>query len=143
LSTRQSSRHLTAPLYRITAGRSGDAVQMPRNSPLPHSRVCRNTFMADRPSKISVVRRRLDTVNAQIAAHPLRSDQFVLARAVVARTQSAGDEAVKSALREQALPAPRVQMRMMALGLASLARLNRRRIRLERQVAQLDRDSSD
>lgn len=87
--------------------------------------------MSAEPSDRSAARERLDRVNARIAAHPLSSDEFRRAREVVAGTPSQEREQVEAALRAENLPSLRTQTRMMFLGLASLARLNRKRIALE------------
>ena len=89
------------------------------------------------PSAIAAARARLEQVNAKIAAHPLSSVRFVRAREVVSAAGDAERDAVEASLRAQELPSLAEQGRMLALGLVSLARLNRKRLRLEKKLSML------
>ncbi|WP_152970010.1 hypothetical protein [Arthrobacter sp. Edens01] len=79
--------------------------------------------------------RQLDQINRRIAKHPLNSEKFTRARALMREAPAEERGTVSAALREQDLPSVPTQMRMMLFGLTSLARLNRRRIKLEEQLA--------
>ena len=89
--------------------------------------------MDDERSK-DIAHRRLEQVTARLRAHPLNSDEFTRAREVVRVHADQGREAVEGALRAEDLPSPGKQSRMLLFGLPSLARLNRKRIELERRA---------
>ena len=89
------------------------------------------------------VRRQLEEVNRRLRNHPLNSDEFTRARALMKGTSPEDRAEVNAALREQGLPGVGTQMRMMLFGLGSLARLNRRRLRLENLLGGHDADGQD
>jgi len=91
--------------------------------------------MASSQSAAVALRERLERINSRIAAHPLNSEQFLRARAVVSQAGDAERSEVDATLREQGLPGLGAQTKMMMVGLASLARLNRKRIRLEEKLS--------
>ena len=91
--------------------------------------------MAPNHEKLATLQARLAEVNARIAAHPLNSAEFARAREVGAAKTDEDAAAVNAELAAQGLPTLGRQARMMALGLTSLARLNRKRIRLEESIA--------
>ncbi|MDO9377667.1 MAG: hypothetical protein Q7T56_02375 [Nocardioidaceae bacterium] len=91
---------------------------------------------------LAAARRGLTEVNDRIGAHPLRSQEFLRAREVMAAASEEDADAVDDALRRQGLPGRGRQLRMMALGLTSLARLNRKRLALEARIAELEADDA-
>lgn len=92
--------------------------------------------MADENAQRASVQRRLDQVNRRLQNHPLNSEKFLRARALMKESSVENHAEVSAALREQGLPGLGAQMRMMALGLPSLARLNGKRLRLENMLNQ-------
>ena len=91
--------------------------------------------VTDHPTALAAARERLVDVNQWIAAHPLNSTDFRRARALVGTMPEADRTEIESALRDRGLPSLGKQTKMLALGVTSLARLNRKRIRLEKRVA--------
>ena len=89
----------------------------------------------------AAVRLQLDSVNRRIEKHPLNSEKFTRARALMQESSVEHRETVSAALREQGLPEIGTQMRMMLFGLGSLARLNRRRLRLDAALSQNDQQA--
>lgn len=90
------------------------------------------------PHDLTAARRTLERVNARIAAHPLNSARFVRALAVSAEHALQGKQQMEDALRAENLPGSVTQVRMLAFDSIGLARLNRRRIRLEHTIARLE-----
>ncbi|KPN16326.1 hypothetical protein AO716_15715 [Arthrobacter sp. Edens01] len=102
---------------------------------LPLSAGCYSGPMPKDTADPVAVCRQLDQINRRIAKHPLNSEKFTRARALMREAPAEERGTVSAALREQDLPSVPTQMRMMLFGLTSLARLNRRRIKLEEQLA--------
>ncbi|MCC9176817.1 MULTISPECIES: hypothetical protein [unclassified Arthrobacter] len=94
--------------------------------------------MANENAQRASLQRQLDSMNRRIQDHPLNSEKFTRARALVKESSVEDRVEVSATLREQGLPGVGAQMRMLALGLASLARLNRKRLRLENMLSELD-----
>lgn len=94
--------------------------------------------MATTAAKVDAARAKLEAVTARISAHPLNAAPMVEAREFAAEYRDSGMDAVNRALLERNLPSTSEQSKALLLGLASLARLNRRRIRLEARVAALE-----
>jgi hypothetical protein len=92
--------------------------------------------MAD-TSELAQAQLKLDATNARIAAHRLNSTAMTDARAVVKEHRDEGKDAVVQALSERALPTAAQQGKALVLGLPSLARLNRKRLKLEDLVSRL------
>lgn len=65
----------------------------------------------------AAVRLQLDSVNRRIEKHPLNSEKFTRARALMQESSVEHRETVSAALREQGLPEIGTQMRMMLFGL--------------------------
>ena len=82
----------------------------------------------------AAVRRQLDKVQRRLAEHPLNSDEFTRARALIKEMPDADRTSVEAALQAQGLPGFGRQTRLLLVGLPSLARLNRRRLRLEAKL---------
>lgn len=80
------------------------------------------------------VRRKLEDVDAQISAHPLHSDSFEEARRLGAERVHDDPRSLDNELRSRGLPTLAKQARMIAFGTPSLARLNRKRLKLEQQL---------
>mgnify|MGYP004510177547 CR=1 FL=1 len=97
--------------------------------------------MPDTNAKISALRHQLEAVNARIAGHPLQSETFLRARSVAAERTEGDARELNETLRRQGLPTLGAQARMVATGAGSLARLNRRRIRLEKRLAAYGHDT--
>ena len=74
---------------------------------------------------------RLHHVRARIAAHPLMDPRMQEARRIVKESRVEDRRLVTTELRERNLPTMRQQVMTMIVGLPSLARLNRERIKLE------------
>lgn len=90
------------------------------------------------PDNLAAAHRKLARLNARIAAHPLNSARFARALEVSAEHASHGRQQMEDALRAENLPGWLRQMRMLAFDSIGLARLNRRRIRLEHTIARLE-----
>jgi hypothetical protein len=76
----------------------------------------------------------LDGINARIDAHALNAPPMKAAREVATEYRDGGKEAVERELAERSLPGAAVQGKALVLGLASLARLNRKRLKLENRL---------
>lgn len=87
---------------------------------------------------LAACRKRLEAINARIDQHKLNSPQMKAAREVVAENRDEGRQAVEQALSERGLPTTAEQGRALLLGLTSLARLNRKRVKLENRIAHLE-----
>ncbi|WEO76404.1 hypothetical protein BJQ94_13650 [Cryobacterium sp. SO2] len=94
----------------------------------------------DETSDRAQTQRQLDTITARIDAHVLNSQRMTDARQVTAEHRDAGKGAVEQALSERGLPGAAEQGRALVFGLASLARLNRKRLRLETRIAAMEPD---
>jgi len=81
----------------------------------------------------------LADINRRIDNHPLNTSPIKDAREVVAEHRDAGKDAVEVALSERALPSTVEQGKALVLGVASLWRLNRKRVRLENRISRLER----
>ena len=92
--------------------------------------------MVGENAETASIRRQLEEVNRRLRDHPLNSEEFARARALMKDTSVEDHTAVAAALREQGLPGVGTQMRMMLFGLTSLARLNRKRLHLENLLSQ-------
>lgn len=88
-------------------------------------------------AELAKAQHQLDAINARIEAHALNAEPMKSARAVTAEHRDAGRDAVEQALAERGLPGAAEQGKALLLGLASLARLNRKRIRQEGRVTRL------
>ena len=93
--------------------------------------------MAD-TSRLEKARDELRAVRERIDQHPLNAAEFLEARSVIAEHQESEREAVVAELERRSLPSLGAQNRALVLGLTSLARLNRKRIRLEERIAKLE-----
>jgi len=98
--------------------------------------------MVDNDSRRDTLRRRLAIVNERIAEHPLSSEEFTRARAVVAQRTDDGPQAVNAELRAQGVPSLGAQARLIVRRAGSLARLNRKRLRLETRIREAERPRS-
>ena len=74
----------------------------------------------------------------QIADHPLNAPDMLAARAVVKEHRAGGRDAIEAELAQRGLPRLSAQSRTLFSGLTSLARLNRKRIRLEQRASELE-----
>lgn len=83
-------------------------------------------------------RSRLSAVNARIDNHALNRSPLKKAREVVAKFPDADKAVVERELASRQLPGLAAQGRALLFGLASLARLNRRRLKLENKIAKLE-----
>jgi hypothetical protein len=93
--------------------------------------------MSSNAHKLLAAEGLLAVANRRIEQHPLNSGPLKEARDYVSEHRSEGREAVDQALSERGLPTTAMQGRAMLRGLTSLARLNRKRIKLERRIAHL------
>lgn len=96
--------------------------------------------MVDENAQRASVQRQLDQVNRRLLDHPLNSEKFTRARALMKESSAEDQDEIRAALQKRGLPGVGTQMRMMALGLPSLARLNRQRLRLENRLSGFDAD---
>ena len=85
-------------------------------------------------AKRAPTQQQLDVINARIDAHALNTAPMKAAREVTAEYRDGGKDAVEKALADRGLPGTAVQGKALVLGLASLARLNRKRIKLENRL---------
>ena len=92
----------------------------------------------DTTSELAKARNRLRDVQRRIADHPLNAPEMLEARALAAEDRDGDREAVGSELARRGLPSIGAQSRALVLGLTSLARLNRKRIRLEQRIEELE-----
>ena len=92
----------------------------------------------DTTRRLAEAREQLRSVQARIAGHALNAPEMRAARAVAAKHRDGDRAAVEDELARRGLPSLGAQSRALALGLTSLARLNRKRIRLERRIAELE-----
>ncbi|AWB85617.1 hypothetical protein C3E77_02580 [Mycetocola zhujimingii] len=95
------------------------------------------TRMSD-TGRLAKARDELRRVRERIDQHPLNDPAFLEARSVIAEHQESEREVVAAELARRNLPSLGSQSRALVLGLTSLARLNRKRIRLEEQIAKLE-----
>lgn len=98
--------------------------------------------MPTKAQKLLAAERRLTAINGRIDRHPLNSAPMKEARDYASEHRSEGRETVDKALAERGLPTTVKQGRALALGLVSLAGLNRKRIKLERQITRLGADET-
>ncbi|WIE64993.1 hypothetical protein DEI99_000255 [Curtobacterium sp. MCLR17_036] len=82
----------------------------------------------------AALRARHRGVQARIAAHPLNDPEMERARMLVKNSDGAAQQQVSAELRAQGLPSMTRQTWTLVTGLPGLARLNRRRLRLEREL---------
>ena len=80
---------------------------------------------------------RLRHVQSRNAAHPLMDPRMQEARRIVKESQVEDRRLVAAELRDGNLPTMRRQVVTMIVGLPGLARLNRKRIKLERELNDL------
>lgn len=90
---------------------------------------------------LTEARSRLSAVNARIDNHALNRPPMKDAREVVAQHPDADKETVERELASQQLPGLAAQGKALFFGLASLARLNRKRLKLEKKIATLEAES--
>ncbi|HEV7951344.1 MAG TPA: hypothetical protein VGP24_16405 [Glaciihabitans sp.] len=83
-------------------------------------------------------RSQLGAVNARIDNHVLNRSPMREAREVVAQFPDADKEIVERELASQQLPGLAAQGKALLFGLTSLARLNRKRLKLEKRIATLE-----
>jgi hypothetical protein len=89
-------------------------------------------------SRLAKVKKQLREVQEQIADHPLNAPDMLAARAVVKEHRAVERDAIETELARRDLPRLSAQSRALFLGLTSLARLNRKRIRLEQRARDLE-----
>jgi hypothetical protein len=91
------------------------------------------TWRMDDANRVTT-QQQLDVINGRIDAHALNTAQMKAAREVTAEFRDGGTDAVQKALADRGLPGTAVQGKALVLGLASLARLNRKRVKLENRL---------
>lgn len=87
---------------------------------------------------LAEAREQLRSVHRRIADHALNAPEMVAARAVAAVHRDGDRAVVENELSRRGLPSLAAQSRALVLGLTSLARLNRKRIRLEQRIDELE-----
>jgi hypothetical protein len=87
---------------------------------------------------LAEARNKLDSVNGRINAHVLNTSPMKEAREVVAQHRDDDKSVIQEELRKQGLPTTGEQGRALLFGLTSLARLNRKRIKIEERVSTLE-----
>ena len=105
---------------------------------MARGRDARKVCMITRMLPLPACRKRLADINSRIDQHTLNSPGMKAARALVADKKDLDRQAVELALAEHDLPTTAQQGRALILGLTSLARLNRKRIKLEKRIAHLE-----
>ena len=81
------------------------------------------------------LRSELDAVKAEIAANPLSQDRAQEAQSLIEEMKADGREAeIDHALAERRLPSTEEIGKLVAQHMFALARLNRKRIKLERKL---------
>lgn len=94
--------------------------------------------MTIRDSSLAQCKQRLAAVNKKIDRHVLNSPRMMAAREVLADHRDEGKPVIAGMLSDRGLPTPAQQGRALLFGLTSLARLNRKRIKLETRIAHLE-----
>lgn len=94
--------------------------------------------MIIRASSLAQCRQKLTAVNKKIDLHVLNSPRMKAAQGVLAKHLDQENEVIAGVLSDRGLPTPSQQGRALLFGLTSLARLNRRRIKLETRIAHLE-----
>ena len=89
-------------------------------------------------NRLAKARNELRAVRERTDQHPLNAPEFLEARSVVAEHQDGEREVAEAELARRNLPSLGAQSRALVLGLTSLARLNRKQIRLEERIAKLE-----
>lgn len=83
------------------------------------------------------LQRRLQVVSAAIEAHPMSSETFQRAQAVITAHGNDDDALIERELAEQNLPKVTDLGRQVFQGAVSFARLHRERFKLEKRIAKL------
>ena len=92
----------------------------------------------DPTAHLTKAKEQLRDVQRRIADHALNAPEMLKARALAAERRDGDRDAVESELARLGLPSISAQSRALVLGLTSLARLNRKRIRLEQRIDKLE-----
>ena len=93
----------------------------------------------DSTARLTQAQTELADITRRIDNHPLNTIPMKDAREVVTENRDAGKDAVEVALSERALPSAVEQGKALVLGVTSLWRLNRKRVRLENRISRLER----
>ena len=110
---------------------------------MPHlfrgsARIRLNGNVSTNTSRLLASKRKLSAINGRINSHALNTSPMKEAREVVTEHRGEGQKEVDHALSERGLPSTATQGRALISGLVSLARLNRKRRKLEHRIARLE-----